>query len=186
MSAVSDMEKLSDEELISLAQKGDDEAMACIIDRYRELVSARARLYFILGSDQADVVQEGMIGLFKSIQTYDEDREATFKTYATICVNRQILDAVRAANRKKHIPLNTSISLEGREEAVSESFDAIEVSLRIEEEAKNNFSKLEQQVWELYMNGLSQKEIAKKLKKDDKSIYNAMERVKRKIKNLFE
>lgn len=180
-----DFRKMTDEGLVVMAQEGNDEAADFILSKYKDMVSAEARPYYILGADRADVVQEGMIGLFKAVQTYDSDGEAAFRTYAGICINRQIIDAVKAANRKKHIPLNTFVPIEEREYAADVSYEVLDVAEQIEKIATDNFSGMERQVWSLYMQGLSQKEIASRLNKDDKSIYNAMERIKKKVKQAI-
>ncbi|MEG0157076.1 MAG: sigma-70 family RNA polymerase sigma factor [Anaerovoracaceae bacterium] len=103
--------QISHEELALMAQRGDQEAEEFLIRAYKDLVRGKAHTYFIMGADGEDVVQEGMIGLFKAIKTYACGKEAGFQTYAELCITRQILDAIKAANRKKHAPLNTSVSL---------------------------------------------------------------------------
>ena len=179
--------KLTDEELCLLARE-DAQAEGEILSRYKDLVRRTARTYYILGSDREDVVQEGMIGLFKAIHHYDGSQEASFRTYAGICVRRQILDAVKAAARKKHEPLNTSLFLTPEEQ---ERF-----MIRMEEEPgedlldlvehrwRQKFSPLEKSVLEGYLAGDSYALIAEKLGKDTKAVYNAMERIKGKIRRL--
>ena len=104
-------ENRTDEELVALAREGHHRAAEQLIRNHTELIRAKANLYFILGADRDDIVQEGMIGIYKAINNYDEDRGASFRTFADLCVNRQIITAIKAAGRQKHVPLNTSLSL---------------------------------------------------------------------------
>ena len=100
-----------DEELVLLAQSGDEEAQEFLLDKYKFLVRAKSRAYFLIGADNEDIIQEGMIGLFKAIRDFDAGRHTTFRGFAELCVKRQIITAVKSANRQKHITLNSSISL---------------------------------------------------------------------------
>lgn len=104
-------DELTDEQLVGEAQAGSLEAEEYLIRKYKEVVSSRSKLYFIMGADGEDVVQEGMIGLFKAIKSYDCEKDASFHTFAELCINRQIITAIKTASRLKHSPLNTSISL---------------------------------------------------------------------------
>lgn len=199
----SDFTGLSHEDLAVLAQGGREDAEEYLIRQYKDVVRSKAHTYFIIGAQVEDVVQEGMIGLFKAIKSYNAERETTFRTYAERCITRQILDAIKAANRKKHSPLNTSVSL--NRPVVSESAKTLEEVIvgrenvdpeelllvkdlidfvRINE--KKKFSPLEVQVWNEYMTGKSYAEIALALGKKPKSIYNAMERIKKKISMYLE
>ncbi len=199
----SDFTGLSHEDLAVLAQGGREDAEEYLIRQYKDVVRSKAHTYFIIGAQVEDVVQEGMIGLFKAIKSYNAGRETTFRTYAERCITRQILDAIKAANRKKHSPLNTSVSL--NRPVVSESAKTLEEVIvgrenvdpeelllvkdlidfvRINE--KKKFSPLEVQVWNEYMTGKSYAEIALALGKKPKSIYNAMERIKKKISMYLE
>ena len=192
--------KYTDEELCSLAQQGDSLAQEALIERFRELVKSRARLYFIVGADSEDVIQEGMIGLYKAVSEFRSDRQASFKTFAALCVNNQIQNAIRNAGRLKHSPLNDSISMD---EEKSEGTDAGSVRLEnimasdavdpekmmiirdmIDEIIINTptfLSRFEQQVWSLYLAGKSYQDIALELDKTPKQIDNALQRIKRKV-----
>lgn len=181
-----------DSELVRLAKAGDERAESALLDRYKDRVRQRARAYYILGADREDVVQEGMIGLFKAIRSFDEEGGASFGTYAALCCDRQIMDAVRKAARRRHEPLNASVPLESAGEAQDLPADGAqgqgellptpeEVVARIPEV----LSGLENEVFHLYMEGKESKEIAEALGKSPKTVYNAMVRVKRKIRDLF-
>ena len=189
---------LSDEALVTLAQSGDVSAEEEIINRYKGLVRSRAHLYFIVGADTEDVIQEGMIGMFKAIRSYRSEKEASFKTFAGLCINRQIITAIKAASRQKHGPLNNSISLsvpvddsEGSETIeniliASESNPEELVLVQdiidsIAETLPKILSKFEQQVWSAYLAGKNYHKIAEELGKTPKSIDNAIQRIKRKI-----
>lgn len=186
------------EELAALAQTGDEDAGECLIRQFRDIVRGKARKYFIAGADSEDVVQEAMIGLFKAIQSYDPARGAGFKTYAEICINRQIISAIKAAGRKKHGPLNSSLSLSRPadedptrtlEESIAAKGESDPEKLMIMKEIvdcimKNStetFSPFETKIMTEYMLGSTYGEIADKLGKTPKAVYNAMGRVKKKI-----
>jgi len=186
-------------EILALrAKNGDQEAEECLIREYKNVVRGKAHSYFIIGADEEDVVQEGMIGLFRAIRTYDAGREASFRTYAELCISRQIISAIRSAARKKHQPLNTSVSLNKPVE--SESGQTLEETIPGGENAdpetlmvvkdvmgyvtRNEgrlFSDFELTVWSEYIDGRSYAEISEKLGKNQKAIYNAMDRIKKKI-----
>ena len=108
---MSGFENLTDEEIVAKAQSGDGEAMDFILERYKNLVKSKARSYFLVGADHEDIVQEGMIGLYKAIRDYRPDRQAAFRAFADLCVMRQIITAIKTATRQKHIPLNSYVSL---------------------------------------------------------------------------
>ena len=193
----------SDEKLVECAQAGDDYAEETLIKRYKDLVRQRAHLYFIVGADSEDVIQEGMIGLFKAVRDYRNDREAAFRTFATLCINRQIITAIKRAKRLKHTTLNESISLsapiggegvDGGEEIntmentliaqKSNPEELILVQDMIDEITKGVpriLSELELEVWELYLDGKNYTEIAAEMGRPPKSIDNAIQRIKRKI-----
>ncbi|MGI6737310.1 MAG: sigma-70 family RNA polymerase sigma factor [Anaerovoracaceae bacterium] len=193
-----DFSARSDEELVRMAQQGNREAEEYLIRAYGAIVRRQIRGYFIMGAETEDLYQEALIGLLKAIQTYAPGRDTAFRTYAELCIHRQILDAMRAASRKKHEPLNTSVSLNkpvksSSPQTLEEILPAAheedpETSLVIEEliayisaNREGTFSELERQVWKQYMEGKSYREIAAALDKNQKSVYNAMERMKRKI-----
>lgn len=198
------LEEMSDEALITLYRQGEKHAIDLLIQRYKKLVRSRIRVNFFVGADKDDLIQEGMIGLFKAICDYDGEKEASFKSFATLCITRQISTAFRTVSRQKHMPLNRSVSLNvpvaGK--SADEEDDHItlvdvlknNVSLTPEEEviSKENIadindymikslSPMEIQVVGLYMEGKNYKEIADSLKKSPKSIDNALQRIKKKL-----
>ena len=189
---------MTDEVLAGLAQAGDREAEDILIRRYVEMIRGKAHLYFIVGADSEDVIQEGMIGLFKAIHDYSGNREATFKTFAELCINRQILTAVKTASRLKHQPLNDSVSLSTPvdetgggtlEEALGGDmasnpeavFMENTLSLLLTDENSTLFSSMERRVLKEYLAGKKYPEIAKLLGKSYKTIDNAMQRIRKKI-----
>lgn len=196
-------EFVPDEELVAIAASGDASALEELIGRYKNLVRARARSYFLAGADSDDIIQEGMIGLFKAIRDFDPSKLASFSAFAELCVTRQIMTAVKTATRNKHTPLNTYISLnrplyedESERvliETVAEEFstDPEELVLMrermksIEATIKKELSPLEFDVLSLYLEGRSYSEIASALNTHTKSVDNALQRIKRKLsKNI--
>ncbi|MCI9596937.1 MAG: RNA polymerase factor sigma-70 [Firmicutes bacterium] len=191
--------KLTDEQLVQRVQEGDLDAEEYLIRKYKDVVRARSRLYFIVGADGEDVVQEGMIGLFRAIKSYDREKEAAFHTFAEMCINRQILTAIRQASRRKHSPLNTSISLNKplseedqdgtlEETLRSDSNSDPEAQLMLKDVAEliignegKIFSPFEQQVWDEYRQGKDYRQIAETLGKSVKAVDNAIQRTKKKI-----
>jgi len=191
--------KLEDEEIVQLGRKGDKDATDYLIHKYKNLVRSKARAYFLIGADREDVVQEGMIGLYKSIRDYQSDKSMAFKTFAELCITRQMITAVKNATRQKHIPLNSYISLNRKsfddesdrtyiELACDENISDPE-SLLIKKEEFNGIenkmgeilSSFEWEVLSLYLNGKTYVEIARQVKKPIKSIDNALQRVKKKV-----
>lgn len=187
-----------DEQLVLMAQQGDTETEEYLIRKYKELVKNRAHLYFIAGADREDIVQEGMIGVFRAIRSYDASKEASFRTFADLCINRQIISAIKAAARRKHSPLNSSISLNKpmqeentstlEELLQSDSDSDPEALLVLKEqfhflENKENgvLSALERQVWIGQMKGKSYHLIAEETGRTPKSIDNAIQRTKKKL-----
>ncbi len=200
-----DYEQYSDEELIVRLRDGEELITDYIMDKYKNLVKSKAKSMYILGADREDLIQEGMIGLFKAIRDYDIGRDASFFTFADLCVSRQMYTAVQAAGRQKHAPLNTYISLyanssekeEGEEweminSMISKSernpeellIDRENVEL-IERTIEKELSSFEKQVLDLYLTGMKYTQIAKVLGKDDKSTDNALQRIKNKLKRLI-
>lgn len=197
------MEVLPEEVLIQRAQAQDYDAMDALMQRYKGIVRKRARSLFIIGGDQDDLMQEGMIGLFKAIQDYDKSKEAVFSTFAELCISRQLYSAVKSSNRKKNIPLNTYVSIyspvyseQGEETEgsfmVDHSLEAAELSpeeILIDREnvcslrckIEECLSAMEKQVFDLYMEGMTYQEIARHLDKEPKSIDNALQRIKSKV-----
>ena len=185
-----------DQELLIKIRSGDDEAMEYLMEKYRGLVRTEARKFFLTGGDEEDLIQEGMIGLFKAVRSYQEERDVAFSTFATICVRRQIYSTVTASNRKKHGPLNNYISIFGSfteengklNEVLEDSLENPEELLLRKEKIRNYYdiineklSDYEKQVMEHYLNGDDYTQIAKKLGRTDKSIDNAIQRIRRKL-----
>ena len=190
----------TDMDLLRLAAAGDAEATEALLARYRYLVESKARNYFLIGADHDDVVQEGMIGLYKAIRDYRIDRASCFRSFADLCVTRQIISAVKMATRNKHLPLNAYISLYRSPGSDAESdmrlvdclADALVPSpydMLFErkgavgrlEAAREALSRLEQSVLECYLQGKSYREMAVELRRSSKTIDNALQRVKRKL-----
>ena len=193
-----DFNKCSDETLIDIYRKGDEAAIEVLFERYKDIVRKKAKAMYLAGGDSDDLIQEGMIGLFKAIRDYSPDKAASFSTFASVCIRRQIQNAITNSNRKKHVPLNSYVSLymnseEGDnfmlEERLSTSREEDPEKLLIAREQiedrnariKKELSKLEQQVLKLYLQGLSYEEIAEQLGKTEKSIDNALQRIRGKL-----
>lgn len=200
----SDYGQKTDEELIDRLRGGEQPIMDYICDKYKNLVRSKAKSMFILGGDNEDLIQEGMIGLFKAVRDYDSGRDASFYTFAELCISRQMYTAVQASQRQKHIPLNTYVSLyantreEGKEEHnllealadknelnPEEMFLDKERVAYLEDVIENELSTFEKQVLDLYMTGMSYTQIAKVLGRDEKSTDNALQRLKGKIKKML-
>ena len=196
-------DRLTDEEIVALAQNDDDEALTWLLDKYKNFVRSKARSYFLIGADHEDIVQEGMIGLFKSIRDYKPTRLSSFRAFAELCVKRQIITAIKTATRQKHFPLNSYVSLnkplydeesdrtlldviEGRITNPEDLFISQEELERIQSEISTTLSPLEQQVLAAFLNGKSYQEIAEMLDRHVKSIDNALQRVKRKLMKIME
>lgn len=191
-------QELSDEELIKRLRLGDEKIMDFVLDKYKPLVRKKANAMFLIGGDTDDLIQEGMIGLFKAIRDFKEEKEASFFSFAQLCITRQIYSAVEASNRKKHAPLNSYVSFysetseEGQplaELLESERTDNPEQRM-IEQESFEQFlgkvrgslSKMECAVLDEYLSGLNYQQIAEKMGKSPKTIDNALQRIKTKIK----
>ena len=195
---------MTDEELVELAQKGDGEALPFLLDKYKNFVRARARSYFLIGADHEDIVQEGMIGLYKAIRDYNPDKLTTFRAFAELCVKRQIITAIKTATRQKHYALNSYVSLnkplydeesdrtlldviiEGRTSDPEEMIINMENIGNIRAKINEVLSGLEQEVLNAYLDGRSYQEIAESLGRHVKSIDNALQRVKRKLEKYLE
>lgn len=195
---VDEYQKLADEELIQKLREGDERIMDYILEKYKPLVLRKANAMFLIGGDTDDLIQEGMIGLFKAIRDYRSDREASFFHFAELCINRQLYSAVEAFNRKKHVPLNTYVSFysqtteEGKslaETLLTDQMDDPE-QLVIEQEnftafweqLREQLSALERQVLDAYLEGKNYRQIAEELGKSPKTIDNALSRIKGKIR----
>lgn len=182
---------LSDEKLALAAQSGDTRSLESLLEKYKDLVRVKASLHLLSGLDREDLVQEGMIGLFKAIRQFEETKGAAFKTFAGLCIERQIITAIRGSRRQKHIPLNFYISLDRpikKDEAVFvDTLNPLSVVIGQEESEKTwacfsrMLSKLETQVVELRMAGASYKQIADRLGISAKSVDNALQRAKTKF-----
>ena len=191
---------ITDEDLVERAREGSEHAIETLLHRYRHYARAKARTYFLAGADREDIVQEGMIGLFKAIRDFRADRNAAFRAFAELCITRQIITAIKTATRQKHIPLNSYVSL--NKQAVvddddarslgdvltsAEVLDPAELLISAEEIANIKdsmgklLSELETEVLRLYMDGKSYQEIADHLGRHVKSIDNALQRIKRKL-----
>lgn len=196
--------QLTDEELILRLRAGDAEAERMLYERYKQTVRSRAHTYFLIGADHEDLVQEGMIGLYRAVCDYDPEKAASFRSFAELCITRRILSAIKRATRKKHAPLNSYVSLNQpmfTENEDATLFDTMP-SLRVvdpEEELigreeyeriltylTDNLSPLEQTVLNLYLNGFSYQQIAVRLNRAPKSIDNALQRIKHKLEALRE
>jgi RNA polymerase sporulation-specific sigma factor len=195
---------MREEELAALAQGGDEQALERLYALYRELLRSKANLYFMVGADRDDVIQEGMIGLFTAIRGYDPGAGASFRTFAELCVKRQIINAVKMAGRKKHTPLNESLSIDAPqtdggagdatlEDALGDAGgtdpESIVLLADLFEYISNNapkiFSKLELRVWESFTGGRSAAQIAAQFGKSPKSIDNTIQRIKKKVERLI-
>lgn len=197
-------ELLTDEEVVDLVRDNDTEALEYLINKYKNFVRAKARSYFLIGADREDIVQEGMIGLYKSIRDFRGEKLTSFKAFAELCITRQIITAIKTATRQKHIPLNSYVSLDKPiydEDSDRTLLDVIcgtkvtdpeELFINREEfddiEGKMSeiLSDLERQVLMLYLDGRSYQQIAVELKRHVKSIDNALQRVKRKLERYLE
>lgn len=202
-------EDCSDEELILRLRDGEGAITDYIMDKYKNLVRSRAKSMYILGADRDDLIQEGMIGLFKAVRDYDTGRDASFFTFAELCVSRQMYTAIQAAGRQKHMPLNSYISLyagsaqadaDGRdgewelsESLLSQSERNPEELLidrenveRLEKTIEKELSSFEKQVLDLYLTGMKYSEIARVLGRDEKSTDNALQRIKSKLKKAIQ
>lgn len=193
-----DYQHFKDEELIKKLRAGDERIMDYILDKYKPLVRKRANTMYLIGGDTDDLIQEGMIGLFKAIRDYEEAKEVSFYHFAELCINRQIYTAVEASNRKKHAPLNSYVSLysgtnedgvvladslttgimENPEQMMIEQENLVQFM----EQLKERLSKMERQVVDYYLAGLNYVQIAEQMGKTPKAIDNALQRIKTKIR----
>ena len=200
----SDYSSMSDEDIVALCRNGDNVAEEYLLNKYKNFVRSKARSYFLIGADHEDIVQEGMIGLYKAIRDFRPDKLSSFRAFAELCITRQIITAIKTATRQKHIPLNSYVSLnkplydeesdrtlldviiEGRatnpEELIIGQEDLSSINHKIDEV----LSGLEQEVLRAYLDGKSYQEIANNLGRHVKSIDNALQRVKRKLEKYLE
>lgn len=196
--------EMTDEDILEMAQEGNQEAIEYLFEKYKNFVRAKARSYFLIGADKEDIIQEGMIGLFKAIRDYKLDKLTSFRAFAELCITRQIITAIKTATRQKHIPLNSYISLNKPiydEESDRTLIDILSTSkltnpeeiiisreefVFIEKKMGEILSSLEWKVLMSYLEGKSYQEIAVELKRHVKSIDNALQRVKRKLEKYLE
>ena len=191
-------EAFSDEELIEKLRQGEDDITDYILEKYKPLVRKKTNAMYLIGGETEDLIQEGMIGLFKAIRDYKPDKDASFYHFAELCINRQLYSALEASNRKKHQPLNSYISLSEQEHP-----DAVAAELLVDKESGPEQSVIEQEVWEEYKKRLAQKlsrmenqvlqyyldgnhyiQIAEMMGKSPKSIDNALQRIRQKIRQM--
>lgn len=198
---------LTDEELLINLRDGDGKAIDIIIERYKEFVRKKAGTMFILGADREDLIQEGMIGLYKAVRDYDAGRDASFYTFADLCVSRQMYKAVEAGNRKKHAPLNSYISIYDDESGAGGPGDGVNIleiilsetgrspedmvidreqTKDLEQKIYDSLSDFERKVLNLRLTGLAYTDIARILGRDEKSTDNALSRIKVKVRKIID
>ena len=194
-----DYKTMTDEQVVLLAQGEDSQALEYLLNKYKNFVRTKARSYFLIGADHEDIVQEGMIGLYKAIRDYREEKLSSFRAFAELCITRQIITAIKTATRQKHIPLNSYISLnkpiyeedsdrtlldviteEGMSNPEDMLIDREDLSF-IEGRIGQMMSDLEKQVLVRYMEGKSYEQIAREIGRHEKSVDNALQRIKRKL-----
>lgn len=199
-----DLINKTDSELVTSAKNGNEEALECLFDKYKELVNMKVSKYFIIGAEREDIVQEGMIGLYKAVKNYEEDKQNSFKSFANLCIERQLITAIKTSNRQKHMPLNSSLSLNTpvyeNEDDVSlmELFNSKIAEDPLDTITKKEYYKLvgnkidehlsdfEKQVLTRFAAGDSYVKIAEGLDAPVKSIDNAIQRIRKKAsKNIM-
>ena len=199
-----DYSSVLDEDVVALCREGDLVAVEYLLNKYKNFVRSKARSYFLIGADHEDIVQEGMIGLYKAIRDFRPDKLASFRAFAELCITRQIITAIKTATRQKHVPLNSYVSLnkpiydeesdrtlmdvivEGRAQNPEELIIDRENLVSLRDQVDQVLSSLEQDVLNAYLDGKSYQEIADKLGRHVKSIDNALQRVKRKLEKFLE
>jgi len=196
--------QMTDEKLIENIKQEDQKALDCLIQRYNETVTMKANRFFMVGAEKEDMIQEGMIGLYKAVKSFDTDKQNSFKTFANMCIERQLITAVKNSNRQKHIPLNSSISLNAAAYDDNEDMDKMDVldvkTLNdpsdiiadkeyfesMENKIKENLSEFELQVLHEYEKGKSYAAIAEKLNAKIKSVDTAIQRIRKKANKIKE
>ena len=197
---------LTDEQIVTEIKQGDEYALSYLLEKYKELVNMKVGKYFMVGAEKEDIMQEGMIGLYKAIKNFDTEKQNSFKTFANLCIERQLITAIKTSNRQKHMPLNSYLSLnmaaydnnEDDSVELMDTFnsntieDPLETVMKKEyyEQIHNNIekslSKFEKQVLDRFMKGESYNVIAKRLDSPVKSVDNAIQRIRKKaVKNMF-
>lgn len=195
--------EMPDEQVVEYARAGDEEALEYLIKKYRNFVRAKARSYFLIGADREDIIQEGMIGLYKAVRDFQPDKLSSFRAFAELCITRQIITAIKTATRQKHIPLNSYVSLNKPiydDESDRTLLDVLSGTRISDPEeliiSQEDFSSIESKIsellsdleWEVlssYLEGKSYQEIATDLDRHVKSIDNALQRVKRKLEHYL-
>ena len=198
---------LTDEEIIEKIHSGDEDALTYVLNKYKELVNMKVSKYFIVGAEKEDTIQEGMIGLYKAIKSFNTDKQNSFKSFANICIERQLITAIKSSNRQKHIPLNSYLSLNTaaydnnednsvelletfNSKTIEDPLDTImkqEYYKEVENAVNKNLSKFEKQVLERFLKGESYTKIAERLDSPVKSVDNAIQRIRKKaIKNIVD
>ena len=194
----------TDEELAEIAKNGDKDALEYLLKRYKDLVDMKVSKYFIIGAEREDIVQEGMIGLYKAVKSFNSEKESSFRSFANMCIERQLITAIKTSNRQKHIPLNSSISLNANaydDESDTELLEKLDMQVledpldtitkkeyykTIETRIDENLSDFEKQVLTRYARGESYVNIAKKLEAPVKSVDNAIQWIRKKAnKNIM-
>ncbi len=201
-SNVRDFQTLTDDVIVGLAKNGNRPAMDFIVDKYKNFVRTKAKAYFLIGADRDDIVQEGMIGLFKAVRDFKSDRLSSFRAFAELCITRQIITAIKTATRQKHQPLNSYVSLskpvfdDDSERMLVETLTSNKITdpeelfinneqiLNIEMKMEDVLSSFEMKVLLLYLEGKSYQDIAVFLEKHHKSVDNALQRVKKKLEKV--
>ncbi len=196
--------QMTDEKLIENVKQEDQTALNCLIERYNDLVTMKANKFFMVGAEKEDMIQEGMIGLYKAIKSFDTEKQNSFKTFANMCVERQLITAVKNSNRQKHIPLNSSVSLNSAAYEDNEDMDKMDVLdikmmndpsdiiadreyfENMESKIKENLSSFELQVLKEYEKGKSYAAIAEKLNSKVKSVDTAIQRIRKKANKIKE
>ena len=204
--SVDKFDEMTDEQIVLEVQKGDKQALSYLMNKYKELVNIKVSKYFMVGAERDDIVQEGLIGLFKAIKTYKKERKNSFKSFANMCIERQLITAIKSSTRQKHMPLNSYLSLnasayDNEEEGGMELIntldnktveDPLETVMKkeyyeqIENSIEKSLSSFEKQVLDGYVKGYSYVTIAKQLDSPVKSVDNAIQRIRKKaIKNML-
>lgn len=199
-------DNMEDSQIITLINQGDEYALNYLLKKYQELVNMKINKYFMIGAEKEDIAQEGMIGLYKAIQSYNPEKQNSFKSFANICIERQLITAIKTSNRQKHMPLNSYLSLntsaydnndEGSVELIdtfnsNQSEDPLEMMMQkehfaeVENAVNKSLSQFEKQVLDKFMKGKSYVRIAEELDSPVKSVDNAIQRIRKKaIKNLY-
>ena len=196
--------QMTDEKLIENINKDDQTALNCLMGRYNDVVNMKANKFFMVGAEKDDIIQEGMIGLYKAIKSFDKQKQNSFKTFANMCIERQLITAVKNSNRQKHIPLNSSISLNSAAYEDNEDMDKMDIlDVKVlndpsdivadreyfesmESKIKENLSDFELQVLHEYEKGMSYADIAKKLNAKVKSVDTAIQRIRKEANKIKE